>query len=606
VKKNDRDAQTAGEENAIGQSDASVFYATAQLAYKNLTPQLLAKVAGTILISFFVSSLGVMAPFLFKNVIDKLANPSRHQGEYSIVRILVLYILVFACARVLAAIRWTFYGDFEQHLRRRIMLIAFDHIHSQSLEFHNLKSTGKLQQTISNALSGFRIILYSIFTTIIPLGFTLGLISLFLVRLYRMEFLVIVLATSVIYILTLVAGVERQRRLELLANHSFVDAFGRVSDSLLNYETIKIFDAANTIRQTLDGCLQNGQRALIRFYGMKRLTGFLQGVCLASGLACMISLATFRVQQGYIGLGDFVLVNAYLLQLWGPLESIGASYRDIKTGLIHMDQFLNLLKESPKVADSEYAARLPDGPFELRFHNVGFCYIERQQVLHDVTFEIPAGRTVALVGRSGSGKSTLTRLIFRFYDVSSGRIEINGISIQDLTLSSFRSSIAVVPQDIILFNDSLLQNIRLGNLNATFEEVEAAATAAGIHEYIASLPSGYNTIVGERGLKLSGGEKQRIAIARAVLKKPKLFIFDEATSSLDNKTEELIHNNLLRVSQGVSTLIVAHRLSSVTHADEILVLVDGRITERGCHHDLCTRNGSYAAMWNLEQRTGFD
>jgi ATP-binding cassette subfamily B protein len=398
-----------------------------------------------------------------------------------------------------------------------------------------------------------------------------------------------------------VIGSERLRRRQRRAVAEGAEAHGKAVDSLLNYETVKYFGNERHIADRYDGALQEVERLTVNAMMWRSLTGILQVSILGVGLTAMILLAASKVAGGAMTVGDFVLVNTYLLQLIRPLDRLGQLYRSIKQSLTDVEQMLTLLDQPAEVADAAGAGILPKGPGRLRFEGVGFAYDPRRPVLNDVSFEVPPGRTLAIVGPSGAGKSTIGRLLFRFYDPTSGRITLDGADIAAVTQASLREAIAVVPQDAVLFNDTILYNLAFGRPGASMEEIEQAARQAQIHDFIASLPDGYETMVGERGLKLSGGEKQRVAIARAILKRPRLFLFDEATSALDSHTELAIQRSLREVSRGTTTLVIAHRLSTIVHADEILVLEDGRIAERGSHAALLNRGGAYAALWARQQ-----
>jgi ATP-binding cassette subfamily B protein len=376
----------------------------------------------------------------------------------------------------------------------------------------------------------------------------------------------------------------------------------RAVDSLLNYETVKYFNNEPHEAKRYDENLRALENANVKAIKTLAALNLGQSAIVALGVTAMMWLAASGVVSGKLTVGDLVLVNAYLLQLSAPLFLLGMMYREVKQALTNMERLFGLLDERQDVRDKPSATALVTTNPRVRFEGVHFGYDERREILRGVSFEIPAGGTVAVVGHSGSGKSTLARLLYRFYDVNAGRITIDGHDVRDLTQSSVRGAIAIVPQDTVLFNDTIFYNILYGRTHATRDEVEAAARAAHIHDFIISLPDGYETPVGERGLKLSGGEKQRVAIARALLKNPTILIFDEATSALDSKSERAIQEELDRISVGRTTLIIAHRLSTVMNADQILVMDAGRIIERGSHHELLASSGVYAQMWLLQQR----
>ena len=386
------------------------------------------------------------------------------------------------------------------------------------------------------------------------------------------------------------------------ANELDSKANTRAIDSLLNYETVKYFNNEEYEARRYDENLQNYESAAVKNEMSLGLLNIGQSLIIAIAVTLLMILAAQGVVAKTLTLGDLVLVNGLLIQLYIPLNFLGMVYREIKQALIDMDRMFRLLTQDREIEDRPNARPLIAGSASIRFEHVDFSYEANRQILFDMSFEVPAGSKVAVVGHSGSGKSTLARLLFRFYDVNSGRIAINGTDLRDFTQSSLRAAIGIVPQDTVLFNDTILYNIQYGRPDATREEVIAAAKAAHIHDFIASLPDGYEARVGERGLKLSGGEKQRVAIARAILKNPRILIFDEATSALDSETEQAIQAELDRIAGGRTTLVIAHRLSTVMDADQILVMDHGRIVERGTHRELLERDGAYAQMWALQQQ----
>jgi ABC-type transport system involved in Fe-S cluster assembly fused permease/ATPase subunit len=558
-------------------------------------------VAGMLLI-LATAALGAAAPVLFKRLVDAFSGETAANPLVIPVLLIVAYALAHWLGRTVAELRWFTYGRFEQSIQRQLALLLFDHIHRLSLRFHLGRRTGGLQQTVANGLLGYRLVLFHGLFVVLPLAVELALVGAVLVGFYSPIFLVIVLATAGLYVVSFVIGVERQRAPQREATNAYIDAFARSADSYLNYETIKYFGGEDHVRGQFDDALRRGVDGWSRFYVFRTLTGLAQAVWLALGLGGLAFFAARSVAGGSMTLGDFVLVNTYMLQLWRPLDNLGFAYREIKMGLTYVEHLLELLDEDAEIADAPGALPLAEGPGEIVFAGVDFAYDARRTVLEQVNFRTPAGHTLAVVGPSGSGKSTLSRLLFRFYDTTGGHIAIDGQRLGALTLQSLRAAIAVVPQDTPLFNDSLAYNIGFGRPGASRGEIEAAARLAQIHDFIAGLPDGYDTVVGERGLKLSGGEKQRVAIARAVLKQPRIFVFDEATSALDSKTERAIQRDLQTVLAGTTTLIIAHRLSTIVHADEILVLVAGRVVERGGHSALLAAGGAYAGMWHQQQQ----
>ena len=419
--------------------------------------------------------------------------------------------------------------------------------------------------------------------------------------LYGVGYAVLTFATLVIYIVWTLGITEWRLKFRRTMNEMDNEASTKAIDSLLNFETVKYFGNEEHEAGRFDKALQSYERAAVQSGTSLAVLNIGQGVVISTGVVAAMILAGQGVADGSMTIGDFVLVNSYLIQVFMPLNFLGFVYREIKRSLTDMEAMFELLEESPDIADKPGAQPLKSGPGSIRFDRVSFAYDTRRPILKDVDFEVPAGHSVAIVGPSGSGKSTLSRILYRFYDVSAGTVSIDGQDITMLTQDSLRAAIGIVPQDTVLFNDTVYYNIAYGNPKASPAEVEAAAKLARIHDFVMSLPDGYQSKVGERGLKLSGGEKQRVAIARTILKDPKILVFDEATSALDSRTEQDILTSFRDVSKNRTTLTIAHRLSTVIDADEILVLLAGEVVERGTHTDLLTRNGIYADMWARQQ-----
>ncbi len=546
-----------------------------------------------------IAVLSTITPLFFKYLIDRLVVlPSAIP-----VLLIFVYIGAQSLVKIGGELRWRMYGRIEQRIRRRLALRIFDHVHTLSLRFHLDRKTGALQQIVGNGLLGYCLLLQNALYCVIPLVFELVLMGAVITALGKPSFVGILLATAILYIAVTIRGINRQREPQREAADAQVEAAGVVADSYLNYETIKYFGCEHVIRDRLDKSLESSEDGWIRYYGRRTTTGLTQTVCLMLALSATLVLATLDVAEGTMTVGGFVLVVSYLMQLLHPLESFSFAYREIKTGITYIEQMLELMNQRSEIKAMSGEKALPPGNGEVEFNKVQFSYNVNSTILHDISFCIRPGRTLAIVGPSGSGKSTISRLLFRFYDVTGGCIKIDGYPINERTLESIREVIAVVPQDVVLFNDTLAFNIGIAKPSCSFKEIEGAAKLAGLADFIAALPKGYNTIVGERGLKISGGERQRIAIARAVLKQPRIFIFDEATSSLDSMTERLIKKNIEDLSHNTTTLIITHRLSTITNADEILVLVDGSVVERGEHDALLAQDGVYRAMWQRQQST---
>jgi ABC-type transport system involved in Fe-S cluster assembly fused permease/ATPase subunit len=546
--------------------------------------------------------VNALVPMLFARAVDHFtAAPALLAAPFGL---LAAYVALQWLARVMNEARWALYGPIEQRVRRRLALQSLEHLHGLSLGFHLARRTGQISRVLDNGLDGMRELLFDSVFLILPLAAEILFVSIILLLRLDVAFAAILFVTLLVYAVCLVAGSEWLRAHQRRAVAEGAIAHGRAIDSLLNYETVKYFNNEEHVALRYDRSLAEVERLTVKALAFRTLTGVVLVTVLGLGMAAILLMAAGRVAAGAMTVGELVLVNAYILQLVRPMDRLGQLYRSIKQAFVDLEQLLRLLDEAPEVADRPDARPLPPGPGEVRFEHVGFGYGPERVILDDIDFHLPAGRTVALVGPTGAGKSTVARLLFRFYDPTSGRILLDGHDLRDLSQASLRAAMAVVPQDAVLFNDTIGYNIAFGRPDATPEEVEEAARIAELHDFIASLPDGYATLVGERGLKLSGGEKQRVAIARAVLKRPRLYILDEATSALDSATEKAIQASLRRISAGTTTLVIAHRLSTIVHADEILVLSEGRLLERGTHTTLLRRNGLYARLWHRQASEG--
>jgi len=543
----------------------------------------------------------VTIPLIYKQAVDALSG-----NAGAIVLVPVALIIYYGIARIGAQatgeLRELVFAKVAQRAIRRVALETFRHLHALSLRFHLERQTGGLSRSIERGTTGIEYLLSFTLFNIGPTLLEILLVSTILWRRYDVRFAAVTLATIVCYVAWTIGITQWRVRFRREMNERDGEANTKAIDSLLNYETVKYFSNEAHESRRFDRAKQAFERAAVRSQTSLSLLNLGQGLIISSGLVAIMVLAGAGVADHRMTVGDFVLVNSYLLQLYQPLNLLGMVYRNIKQSLIDLEAMYRLLDEPPEVQDRPNAPALIARGGRVRFDHVGFAYDPRRKNLEDVSFDVPAGRTVAIVGPSGGGKSTIARLLFRFYDVTQGSISIDGQDLRQVTQDSLRRAIGVVPQDTVLFNDTIRYNIAYGRPDATAAEIEEAARLAQIHDFVARLPDGYETKVGERGLKLSGGEKQRVAIARVILKAPEILIFDEATSALDSATEQEIQTSLRQVSAERTTVVIAHRLSTVIEADEILVLDHGRIVERGRHGELLRLNGAYAAMWARQRR----
>ncbi len=555
-----------------------------------------------------LANIGV--PVLLKTLVDRMTPASALHSPQALMLVvpaglIVAYGALRVSTTLFTELRELVFAKATEGIARRISLDTFRHLHSLSLRFHLERQTGGMSRDIErgtraiNSLISYT--LYSILPTLIEVGMVLALLG----KRFDMGFVWITLAALAGYIAFTVSITTWRTRYRKLMNEMDSKAHTRAIDSLLNYETVKYFNNEDFEARRYDESLQRLRRAAIKSQTTLSMLNTGQQLIIACGLVAMLWRATAGVVAGHMTLGDLVMVNALMIQLYIPLNFLGVIYREIKQSLTDLDRMFTLLEREREIRDEPDARPLQVGGGAVRFEHVAFAYDAKRPVLHDVNFDIPAGHMVAVVGPSGAGKSTLARLLYRFYDVSNpaegGRILIDGQDIRHVTQDSLRAHIGIVPQDTVLFNDTIEYNIAYGKVGASHEDVVAAAQAAQIHDFITSLPAGYATMVGERGLKLSGGEKQRVAIARALLKNPAILIFDEATSSLDSANERAIQAQLMRAAQGKTVLVIAHRLSTIVDAHDILVMGEGRIQERGTHADLLARGGLYARMWQLQR-----
>ncbi len=555
-------------------------------------------VALSFLVTAKLANVGV--PLVLKDIVDTL-DTSKAVLVLPFT-LLVAYGALRLSTVLFAELRDVVFVPVTHRAARRIALAVFRHLHALSLRFHLDRQTGGMSRDIERGTRGISTLLSFMLFSIIPVVLEFVLVAAVLFAKFDWRFVAVTFAAVIVYIAFTIGITEWRSAIRKRANELDSKANTRAIDSLLNYETVKYFNNEEYEARRYDDSLQRYEVMAVRNEASLGLLNVGQAGIIAVAATALMVLCAQGVVARELSIGDLVLVNGLLIQLYIPLNFLGMAYREIKQALIDMERMFGLLEQHREVDDAPDAQDLPEGPAAVRFDAVDFGYDPRRQILHGMTFEIPPAAKVAVVGSSGAGKSTLARLLYRFYDVTGGTVNISGVDIRKLRQTSLRSAIAIVPQDTVLFNDTILYNIQYGRPAASHDEVVAAAKAAHIHDFILSLPDGYDAMVGERGLKLSGGEKQRVAIARAILKNPRIMIFDEATSALDSRTEQAIQRELNAIAQGRTTLVIAHRLSTVMDADEILVLEQGRIIERGCHAGLLERGGAYAQMWALQQQ----
>ena len=542
----------------------------------------------------------VAVPLLLKEVVDALDQPQ----DMLVLPVLFVvgYGVLRLCSTLFGEIRDAIFAKVTQRAIRRVAIRVFGHLHALSLRFHLERQTGGVSRDIERGSRGISFLLNFMLFNILPTLLEIGLVAIILLSNYDIWFSIIIFSTLVAYITLTLVVTERRMIFRRTMNDMDSKANTRAIDSLLNYETVKYFGNESWEAERYDEHLKNWETAAVRNQTSLAALNAGQSGIIAIGVTLLMLLASDGVVKGSMSLGDLVLVNAFMLQLYMPLHFLGFVYREIKHSLADMEKMFALLTEREEIKDKLDALDLVQGDASVRFENVNFSYESNRQILFNMSFDIPAGHNIAVVGHSGSGKSTISRLLFRFYEVTSGRILVNDQDISNITQKSLRATVGIVPQDTVLFNESIYYNIAYGRPEASCEEVFQAAKSAHIHEFIESLPEKYKTKVGERGLKLSGGEKQRVAIARAILKGPKILIFDEATSALDSRSEKAIQGELKRIAANRTTLTIAHRLSTIADADQILVMDKGRIIERGSHQELLAARGFYFHMWELQQQ----
>src|SRR6202012_786256 len=548
-------------------------------------------------------------PFAFKWAIDALtgtdrAVPSSDWKTWLIASPLIM-TAGYGALRVLMAVltQWRdgIFARVAMHAVRKLAYLTFVHMHELSLRFHLERKTGGLTRVLERGRLGIEVIVRMVILQLAPTIVEVSLLMGVLLWQFDWRYVLVTLITVVIFMYYTYIATEWRIEIRRKMNDSDTEANTKAIDSLLNYETVKYFGSEEREAMRYDRSMDRYESASVKTYTSLAVLNTGQAIIFTAGLTATMVMCAVGVRSGQNTVGDFVMVNAMMIQLYQPLNFMGMVYREIKQAIIDIEMMFNVLSRNPEVKDIPDAAPLVVTSGNVRFDNVQFAYESDRPILKGLSFEVPAGKTVAIVGPSGAGKSTISRLLFRLYDVSSGRITIDGQDIRDVTQSSLRASIGMVPQDTVLFNDTIRYNIRYGRWDAPDAEVEEAARLAQIDDFIRMSPHGYETEVGERGLKLSGGEKQRVAIARTILKGPPILLLDEATSALDSHTEREIQDALDRVSRGRTTLVIAHRLSTIVGVDEIIVLDQGMIVERGTHHELLAAGGLYASMWNRQR-----
>jgi ATP-binding cassette, subfamily B, heavy metal transporter len=559
---------------------------------------------GALLLSKVATTL---VPFAYKAIIDTLDAGTATDQRALVLGLAVPVVLVigYGVANIIDAgfqqLRDVLFASVGQHAVRKLAYRTFEHLHRLSLRFHLSRRTGGLSRVIERGTKGIETVVRFTMLNTAPTLVEFVIVGVIFAVMFGVSYLGVLVATVWLYLYFTIKASNWRITIRRDMNESDTDANGKAIDSLLNFETVKYFANEKMEAERFDKSMAGYERAAIRIWTSLGVLNFGQAAIFYAGTVIIGVMAVYGVMAGTMTLGDFVLLNTFLMQVYRPLNFIGFVYREIRQGLTDIEEMFKLLDKDPEVEDKPGARPLAISGPVIRFEDVKFHYDPERPILKGISFEVPAGKTIAVVGPSGAGKSTISRLLYRFYDVIEGRITIDGQDLRDVTQASLRASIGMVPQDTVLFNDTIAYNVRYGRPGASDAEVEQAAELAQIGAFIQSLPHGFETQVGERGLKLSGGEKQRVAIARTILKGPPILILDEATSALDTKTEQDIQSALDAVSANRTTLVIAHRLSTVVKADEIIVLRDGRIAERGTHADLLARDGLYAQMWNRQR-----
>lgn len=570
-----------------------------RMLWREATPFVKSRLAGVLALVIAAGALTALGPVALKVIVDRF---TVHGGGWRVspLPVLTLYVLTLWLARMANQIRELVFARVEQRIYRTLSERLFSHLMQLPLRFHLDRQTGGVSQSLESGLQGLRIILYHLVFTYIPVVVELTTVLIVLAGLVTPPFLLLFCGALAGYVVTFTYSAGPIGKVARNASMARVDAAAAMTDGLLNYETVKYFTAEPLIQERVSRALRRSEAEWVGFYRRYALNGVAVAAILAVFLAGTIFCATEEVRRGQMTVGGFVLVNTYMLQVVRPLEMMGYAMQGFSQGVAMLESLAQLFRE-PTEPGSCSGKRGAAGPGSLAFQDVCLSYGDRRPVLNGVSFGVAAGRSLGIVGPSGSGKSTVVRLLMRLLEPEDGRILLNGVPISGMALQDLRRAIAVVPQDTVLFDDTVRCNIAFGRVGASSEEIEDAARIAQLHEFVMTLPDGYDTLVGERGVKLSGGERQRVSIARAVLKSPSIYVFDEATSSLDSRTEREILHSLRAISRSNTTVVIAHRLSTVVHADEILVLEKGQVAEQGTHNSLLRRNGRYAALWKAQQ-----
>ncbi len=606
----DTNGQTPGQNPGQGadarpgdEGDLSIFRRVIPDLWPASRPDLRLRVVVALAFLVLAKAATVATPFVYKWAVDALVP----QGDVTAalivapIGIVVAYGAVRVTGVLFQQLRDALFAHVSNHALRRLALRAFRHLHALSLGFHISRRTGSLSRIVDRGVKAIDFLLRFILFSIVPLMIELLLVAIVFWWVFGISYFLVVVGTVALYTVFTFKVTEWRVAIRKRMNERDQDASQKAIDSLLNFETVKYFTNERHEAERYDRAMRGYQKASVQTAQSLAMLNSGQALIITGALIAVMVMAARGVADGTLTVGDFVMANALMIQITVPLNFLGTVYREIRQALVDMREMFSLLDKNPDVQDRPGAQDLDVREGRVTFRDVDFGYGPDRQILHGVSFDVPPGGTLAVVGPSGAGKSTIARILFRFYEVSGGNVEIDGQDLRDVTQESLRSAIGVVPQDTVLFNDSIAYNIAYGRPGASREEVEAAARAARIHDFVSALPDGYDTIVGERGLKLSGGEKQRVAIARTILKNPPILILDEATSALDSQTEAEIQQELRALGRDRTVIVIAHRLSTVVDAGEIVVLDAGRVIERGTHAELVAAGGRYAAMWARQQ-----